>query len=145
MWRQNHRVAGRYYSLARNVDEACDELARAAEETGAKLGFTLSAGANRYGAYLRDDLMHAYFAGPERGFAEAARLQPAGGGANVMLYAARDEGMFYLPGMVRERLGLRGPAAVRPVSPVQLYLDMKAAGGRYAEQAEELRREVLGY
>lgn len=144
-WRQSQRTASGYYCLARNVDDVRERMAQAAGEVGARLGFTLSAGANRYGAYLRDELVHAYFTGPEEEFARAADLDPVARGANVYLYAARDDGLFYLPEDARRRLRPDAGASVTPVCPVQAYLDMKAAGGRYAEQAEVLRQEVLGY
>jgi len=144
-WRMNQSQAGLYYCLGRNVDDVRARIARAATDVGGSVGFTLTAGANRYGAYLRDELVHAYFTGAEAELAEAADLDAVPRGANVFLYAARDEGVFYVPAELEKRLGLGEPASIRPVCPVQLYLDMKAAGGRYAEQADELRREVLGY
>ena len=144
-WRRNQREARLYYCLGRSDEDVRERITRAATEVGARVGFTLAAGANRYGAYLRDELVHAYFTGSDAELAEAADLDPVPRGANVLLYVARDEGIFYLPAEARERLSLRAPSGIWPVSPVQLYLDMKAAGGRYAEQAEELRREVLRY
>ncbi len=144
-WRMNQSQAGLYHCLGRNADDVRARIARAATDVGASVGFTLAAGANRYGAYLRDELVHAYFNGAQGELAEAADLDAVPRGANVFLYAARDEGVFYVPAELEKRLGLGEPASIRPVCPVQLYLDMKAAGGRYAEQADELRQEVLGY
>jgi len=64
---------------------------------------------------------------------------------NVILLSARDKGLLYLPPNARESLHLPEQDGPQPVSPVQLYLDMRAAGGRHAEQAATLREEVLGY
>jgi len=144
-WRRSQREARLYYCLARSDEDVRERIARAATKVAARVGFTLTAGANRYGAYLRDELVHAYFTGAEPELARVADLDAVPRGGNVLLYAARDEGIFYLPAEVRERLSLRAPSAIRPVCPAQVYLDMTAAGGRYAEQGEELRREVLGY
>lgn len=144
-WRLGRHGRWQYVALARSPDDARERLASAAEEAQARLGFTLAAGANQYGAYLRDDVVHAHLAGRLDELVGVAGLEPAMSGANVVLYGTLDPGVFYLPATARARLGLRDEVAGRPVCPVQLYLDMKAAGGRYAEQAEHLREEVLGY
>lgn len=144
VWKRAIRSAVPCFSLA-SVDQTREDLADAAGRIGAKVGFTLSAGANAYGSYLRDDQIHAYVLGPVDELARAAKLEPVRRGANVILMPARDEGLLYLPADVRKRWGISESAIAAPVCPVQLYLDMRAAGGRYAEQAEALRREVLGY
>lgn len=143
--RLGHKGKLGYFARATSRERLMRELTEAAGDAGCRLGFTLAAGADFYGPYIRDEVVHAHFMGAEREFAEATGLQPAISGANVILYPTRDEGVFYLPERVREELGILGNAAAAPVCPVQLYLDMKAARGRYAEQAEKLREEVIGY
>ncbi len=141
-WRRGLRAAGRYRALATSTDAIVESLARAAEVSGVRLGLTLSAGAGRYGSFLRDDVVHAYVAGPESELVRAADLEPVLAGPNVILQSAPDEGILYLPAAAAARF-CREKAV--PVSPVQLFLDMSAAGGRHAEQAEELAKELLGH
>ncbi len=145
VWQRYRKGAKVYHSLARNTDEVIGGLREAAGKVGARLGLTLAAGANQYGAYLFDEVVHAYLIGDDESLAEAADLDAARRAGNVVLYGAADPGLMYLPGPVRDRLGRAGEKGCSPVSPVQLYLDMRAAGGRYAEQAERLRQEMLGY
>ncbi len=141
-WRRSLRAAGRYRALANSTDAIVESLSRAAEVSGVRLGLTLSAGAGRYGSFLRDDIVHAYVAGPEGELVQVADLEPVLSGPNVILHSAPDEGLLYLPAAAAVRFG-HEPAA--PVSPVQLFLDLSAAGGRHAEQAEELAKELLGH
>ena len=145
LWQRYRRGAKVYHCLAANTDEVVERLEEAARKVGARLGLTLAAGANQYGAYLFDEIVHAYLLGDDEELAEAADLDAARRAGNVVLYDAADPGVVYLPDPVRERLGTGEENRCTPVSPVQLYLDMKAAGGRYAEQAERLRQEVLAY
>jgi hypothetical protein len=108
------------------------------------VGLTLSAGANCYGPYVRDDTTHAYVLGDVQVLAEAADLEPVASGANVVLFPTTEEGLLYLTDDLRRRAGGAAQAAAAPVCPAQLYLDLKAAGGRLAEQADRLREEFLG-
>ena len=144
-WKRTVRQAGLYYSLTPNPEEVMAELVSAAAATGAELGFTLAAGANRFAALLRDDVVHAWVVGDSRSLTQGLKLSEVRRGANVVLLPARDEGLLYLPENARAVVRPRAGGQVWPVSPVQLYLDMQAAGGRYAEQSERLRQEVLGY
>ena len=50
-------------------------------------------------------------------------------GANVSLWIPRDQGVFY---------GLRDLEGIRTVSPVQIYLDLRALGGRGEDAARFL-------
>ncbi len=135
VWRRQMTAASQYYSLAAGPDEIASELAAAASELGQGLAFTLATGAEAYGAYLRSEQVHAYVASAPDVLAEASDLEPVETG-NVVLMRAFDEGVFYRPAGVQTE-----PV----VGAVQLYLDMTAAGGRYAEQAGDLIREEFGY
>lgn len=139
VWQSLQRAAGSFYSLGANPDAVKQDLIGAAAASGGRLGFTLAAGSDYFGAYLRDDRVHAYFGGNGGDLARRAGLDAVDRGANVVLLPLRDEGLLYLPQPVET-----GDAPhAGPVCPVQLYLDMRAAGGRYAEQAEALRSEVV--
>lgn len=146
-WKELHSQASLYSCLARNVDEVRERLVKAAKAAGCRLGFTLAAGANFFGPYLMDDVVHAYIVGPLAPLAEAAELEEVPAGANVILYHPRDPEILYLPeqACLSAGLGRVQKQVAAPVCPVQLYLDMRAAGGRYAGEARRLREEVLRY
>ena len=144
-WRRAMRQAGLFFSLSSDPSEIMGDLVAGANATGAEIGFTLAAGANRFRPLLRDDTVHAWVAGDIARLAQVADLEVVRRDPNVILLPARDKGLLYLPPNARESLHLPEQDGPQPVSPVQLYLDMRAAGGRYAEQAATLREEVLGY
>lgn len=74
--------------------------------------------------------------------AQAADLDAVGRGANAIPLPAKDDGGLYLPDHLRPT-DVRGTPG--HAGPVQLCMDIRAAGGRYLEQAENLRKEVLRY
>jgi hypothetical protein len=92
---------------------------------------------------LRDDTTHAYVLGDIDALVQAADLEPVASGANVVLFPTTEEGLLYLTDDLRRRAGIAALAVAAPVCPAQLYLDMKTAGGRLAEQADRLREEFL--
>jgi len=142
-WRRSQSTAGLFFSLAVGQEDLRGQLTSAAARVGARVGFTLSAGANCYGPYLRDDVAHAYVLGDMEALVNAADLETVASGANAILYPTTDEGMLYLTDELRARAGMDGDTMAAPVCPAQLHLDMKAAGGRLAEQADRLREEFI--
>lgn len=144
-WNMVWRSAGRYLSLAANADVTRQAAEDAARDLSGTVGFTLASGAEYYGSFLRDDVVCAYYRGNASRLAQECGFEEVDRGANVILLPARDDGIFYLPEQTRQRLETRQSAAAGPVCAVQLYLDMRVAGGRYAEQAEVLRQREIGY
>jgi hypothetical protein len=144
-WKQVVRQAGLFFALSSDPSEVMDDLLGAAASAGAGIGFTLAAGANLFRPLLRDDTVHAWVVGDVARLAQVTDLETVRRDPNVILLPARDKGLLYLSANERESLHLPEQDGPQPVSPVQLYLDMRAAGGRYAEQAATLREEVLGY
>jgi hypothetical protein len=142
-WRAHQRAAALFHGLAGGQDAVRDRLGAAASRVHARVGLTLSAGANCYGPYLRDDTTHAYVLGDIDALVQAADLEPVASGANVVLFPTTEEGLLYLTDDLRRRAGIAALAVAAPVCPAQLYLDMKTAGGRLAEQADRLREEFL--
>ena len=140
-WSKLRKAQRGFYSLAMNTDELKRDLTQAAAQSGRRVGFTLSAGSDYFGSYMRDDQVCGYFGGDLQDLARAAQFDVVERGANVVLLPLRDEGLLYMP----QHLDIDEEPYAGPVCPVQLYLDMRAAGGRYAEQAEALRKEVLRY
>ena len=144
-WKQAMRQAGLFFALSPDPSEVMNDLLEAANTTGAEMGLTLATAANRLRPLLRDDTVHAWVVGDIARLAQVADLETVRRDPNVILLPARDKGLLYLSANERESLHLPEYDGPQPVSPVQLYLDMRAAGGRYAEQAATLREEVLGY
>ncbi len=144
-WDLVSRTAKRYLSLGPNTDANRSAIVEAAGELEADVGFTLTSGSDYYGSFLRDDVICVYYRGNVAPLAEACGFEQVQRGANVIILPVRDAGILYLPDSVRARLSTRISPSAGPVCPVQLYLDMRAAGGRYAEQAEALREREVGY
>lgn len=145
LWGTAWRRAGRYLSLEPDADANQQALAQAARDLGGRLAFTLTTGSDYYGSFLRDDVVCAYYQGNASELVRQCDLEPVDRGENTIILSVRDEGVFYLPEGTARRLGQRASRAAAPVCPVQLYLDMRAAGGRYAEQAGALRQAEIGY
>lgn len=144
-WSTAWRTADRYLSLGPNADVNHQTIADAAQELGARAAFTLTSGSEYYGSFLRDDVVCAYYQGNVSQLAKRCDLESVDRGANIIILPARDDGIFYLSAELRERLGGKVSPAAAPVCAVQLYLDMRAAGGRHAEQAGVLRQAEIGY
>ena len=144
-WRRYQRTTGLFYGLAGGQEGLRSRMESAAADVGARVGFTLSAGANCYGPYLRDGVVHAYVLGDAGAPAGAADLEPVASGANVILYPTTEVGLLYLTAELRTRADVAQSLAAAPVCPAQLYLDMKAAGGRLAEQADRLREDFIAH
>ena len=144
-WNLVWRTANRYLSLGPNAEVNRSVMVEATHGIGGRIGFTLTSGADYYRSLLRDDVVCAYFRGNGSRLAEACDFERVDRGANIVLLPVRDEGVFYLPEPAAEHLRTKVSAGAGPVCPVQLYLDMRAAGGRYAEQAEVLREREIGY
>ena len=144
-WRRSQQSSALFHGLGGGQGDLRGRIGAAAADVRARVGLTLSAGANCYGPYLRDEVVHAYVLGDLEALARAADLEPVASGANVILYPIAEEGLLYLTDELRDHVGPEqgGPAA--PVCPAQLYLDMKAAGGRLAEQADRLREDFIGH
>jgi len=77
---------------------------------------------------------HAYVPDSVDDLPKVLDLKPVSSGANVVLLTPRDDGVFY---------GTSQVGGVSVVSPAQLYLDLRAIGGRGEEAAEFLLGEAL--
>ena len=144
-WSAAWRSADRYMSLDSSADSNHRTLVDAAERLGGRIAFTLTSGSDYFGSFLRDDVVCGYYQGNALQLAAACDLEPVEGGGNIVIFPVRDEGIFYLPEETRRRLREKVSGVAAPVCAVQLYLDMRAAGGRYAEQAQALRQAEMGY
>lgn len=101
-----------------------------------RYAFTLFSGASKLAPFVRQNVVAFYFSGDKELLQKELNLKPVESGANVLLIAPYDEGVF---------LGLREIQGHTIVNPVQLYLDLFSYGGRGREQAEFIREKLLGF
>jgi hypothetical protein len=140
LWAENYRLEQHrrrtFYSFIRNPRELASKLAAEAGAQRIQLALTLHAGAALVAPFVRYTDVHAFVAGDIDRFAKALDLRPVETGGGVHLFTPSDEGVFY---------GVQTIEGLPVVSNVQLYLDLLHYPARGREQAEELRRQKLGY
>jgi DNA-binding MarR family transcriptional regulator len=140
LWVENYRLEQHrrrtFYSFIRSPRELATKLAAEAGAQRIRLALTLHAGAALVAPFVRYTDVHAYVAGDIDRFAKALDLRPVETGGGVHLLTPSDEEVFY---------GVQTIEDLPVVSNVQLYLDLLHYPARGREQAEELRRQKLGY
>jgi hypothetical protein len=122
------------FYTAKEIPEVEYELAGvgASDETRSTLtGFS---GAARLAPFVRYSRVTAYVPGSVDRIASRLGLKQVTSGSNVGLIVPYDEGVFY------EAEDVQG---TRIVSPIQLYLDLRAMKGRGEEAANALLEEVI--
>lgn len=109
-------------------------LAEVCTREGIPYAFTGYSGAARVAPHVRYQRVHMYVP-PEKlaAVADLTQLKPVSSGANVVLITPYDDGVYH---GVQDRQGC-------VVSPVQLYLDLRALTGRGEDAAEFLMDTVL--
>lgn len=105
------------------------QLAFCAEGKSSPAVLTGFSGAERYAPYTRYQRVHAWIAGDIELLTQSLGLKAVNSGANVICYLPKENSIFFDLRQVNE-------ACV--VSPIQLYLDLIAIGGRGIEAAEHL-------
>ena len=100
------------------------------------MALTLHAGAALVAPFVRYTDVHAYIGVDADPLVKALDLRPVETGGSIHLLTPKDEGVFY---------GLQTVDRVPVVCNPQLYLDLLQYPARGKEQAEELRRQKLGY
>lgn len=140
LWGENYRFDQHrretFYSFVRSPRELATKLAVQAASQSIRLALTLHAGAAMVAPFVRYTDVHAYIDGDIGRFAKALDLRPVETGGSVHLVEPNDEGVFYGTQVIQD---------VPIVSNPQLYLDLLHYPARGREQAEELRRQKLGY
>jgi hypothetical protein len=111
-----------------------DKLAAVCKARGVPYALTAFAAASRLAPMVRTDRVTAYVASEVPAILRELGLKEVTSGSNVDLIEPYDEGVFYHCEQIR---------GVMLASPVQVYLDLKWAGGRGDEAAEAIRKEVL--
>jgi hypothetical protein len=122
-----------FYSL-KNIPEIESDLARACSEKGIEYALTGFSGAARFAPAVRYNRVMAFVYNTQEDVASLLSLKEVESGANVMLLGPYDQGVFY---------GTQVIDAIRIVSPLQIYLDLKGYKGRGEEAAEVLLRDVI--
>jgi len=140
LWAENYRVDQHrrhtFYSFIRSPRELASKLAAEAAAQRVSFALTLHAGAALVAPFVRYSDVHAYIAGDIDRFVKALDLRPVESGGGVHLLTPNDQGVFY---------GTRTIEDIPVVCNPQLYLDLLHYPARGREQAEELRRQKLGY
>ena len=140
LWTENYRIDQHrqhtFYSFVRNPRELAAKLARHLRTRQQVCALTLHSGAALVAPFVRSTAVHAYVHGDVDDIAKALDLRPVDTGGNIHLLVPSDEGVFYHVQVI-ERIPV--------VCSTQLYLDLFNYPARGREQAEELRRQKLGY
>jgi len=122
-----------FYSLKTPFDLEAD-LARVCSDKGIEYALTGFSGAARFAPAVRYNRAMAYVSSMPEVVISLLNLKEVESGANVMFLAPYDEGVFYATQVID---------AIRVVSPLQIYLDLKSYKGRGEEAAEALLRDVI--
>ena len=140
LWAESYRLDEHrrhtYYSFVRSPRELGTKLATNAKRERLSLALTLHSGAALVAPFVRSSEVHAYVRGDLDRLVKALDLRPVDTGGNVHLLVPNDEGVFYQTQMIE---------GLPVVCNTQLYLDLLHYPARGREQAEELRRQKLGY
>ncbi|MGH7278414.1 MAG: type IV toxin-antitoxin system AbiEi family antitoxin [Candidatus Rokuibacteriota bacterium] len=140
LWAEHYRIDQHrrqtFYSFVRDPRELAEKLVAEATEQRVQLALTLHAGAALVAPFVRYTDVHAYVSGDVDRFARVLDLRPVETGGGVHLLMPNDEGVFH---------GIQTIEGIPVVCNPQLYLDLLHYPARGREQAEEVRRQTLGY
>jgi hypothetical protein len=136
-WAENYtyrkNIVREFYSM-KETEEVESALSRACRELDIPYAFTGFSGARRVAPAVRGQRTMAYVSTISEALLEQVGLKEVPSGANVSLMIPYDEGVYY---------ETREMDALKIVSPVQLYLDLKGHKGRGEEAAEAVWKQVL--
>ena len=125
-----------YFSPERTTRKLVGELARAGQDAGRRLAFTLHAGAALVAPNVRFPAIHCYVEGDPEPIARTVGLRPGEDEGNVYLMTPYDPGVFHAP-IIK--------SGIPVVSLPQLYVDLYHYERRGREQAAHIRREAMGF
>ena len=141
-WREAHapahHAARPYYSFEREPHRLMKRLAGVGRRRRLRYALTSFGAASLVAPFVRGvGLLQWYIEeGAADAWVAALDLRPAEAGANAILLAPRDEGVWYRA---------RAVEGVTVVGSIQLYLDLSVESGRAREQAEFLRTKMLRF
>lgn len=128
MWKRRREKPKTYFTL-KPLAEIEDEMAKFAAQHHGQFALMGAAGAWRVAPMTRYNRTQVYWGGDPGLLAAGVALKPVETGANVHIFAPRDEGVFF---------GKEDVAGIPVVSPVQLYLDLQRDPARGEEAAEHI-------
>ncbi|SUS07596.1 conserved hypothetical protein [uncultured Defluviicoccus sp.] len=128
VWKRRRAKAKTYFTL-KPLAEIEAEMAGFAAQHHAQFALTGAAGAWRVAPMTRYNRAQAYWGDDPGLLATGVGLKPVESGANVHIFAPRDEGVFFAKEDV---------AGIPIVSPLQLYLDLQRDPARGEEAAEHI-------
>ncbi len=121
------------YSIRSGI-EFEQQLAESCNRRGMQYALTGFSAAARWAPMVRTPRMAAYVDGDVREIMTELQLKEVGSGPNLRLIEPGDNGVFHAAQAVD---------GIVLASPVQVYLDLKQAGGRGDEAAEAVLNEVI--
>jgi hypothetical protein len=134
-YRQNEIAS--YFVPERVSRRFMGEIARAASADGRRYAFTLNAGVSLVAPHLRVPSIHCYLEGDPAPVATALGVRPASETDGTLhVLTPYDPGVFY---------GTLEKGGLKVVCLPQLCADLMGYERRGREQAEHLRRDVMGY
>jgi hypothetical protein len=128
VWKRRRETPKTYFTL-KPLAEIEGEMARFADQRHAQFALTGAAGAWRVAPMTRYNRTQVYWDGDPAVLATGIGLKPVDTGANVHVFAPRDEGVFF------DKQDLVG---LPIVSSLQLYLDLQRDPARGEEAAEHI-------
>lgn len=137
-WSKNytyrHHAVHDFYSLKNAADVEAD-LANYCEQTGIRYALTGFSAAARLAPSVRYQRAMAYVSDDLEGLTQKLGLKKVESGANLSILIPTDDGVFY-----GARTAIDG---IQVVSPIQVYLDLKAYRGRGDEAAQAVLEQVI--
>lgn len=128
VWKRRRATPKTYFTL-KPFDEIEAAMAKFAAQHDAQFALTGAAGAWRVAPMTRYNRTQVYWEGDPEHLAAGVGLKPADSGANVHVFAPRDEGVLF---------GKQTVDGAPVVSSLQLYLDLQRDPARGEEAAEHL-------
>ena len=133
-WSIDRNGLNRYFSFDKSPDQLISRISEKAKDLGLEYAFTGMAGASIVAPFVRFEDVWAYVKGDQSALVKALDLRPVSSGANVVLLAPYDAGVF---------TGAREVDGKRIVSDIQLVVDLYSNPARGQEQAEFIMSNTL--
>ena len=137
-WSKNYtfrrHVVHDFYSL-KNAAAVEADLANFCEREGIRYALTGFSAAARLAPSVRHQRAMAYIWDNPEGLSQKLGLKKVESGANLSVLAPADDGVFYGARAARDGIQL--------VSPIQVYLDLRAYRGRGEEAAQAVYEQVI--
>ncbi len=121
------------YSIQSGL-EIEQRIAQSCNRCEIQYALTEYSAAARWAPMVRSQRMAVYVNGDAQSIMQELQLKEVGSGSNLRLIEPGDDGVFYAAEIVDDLI---------VASPIQVYLDLKRAGGRSDEAAEAILNEAI--